>query len=62
MTSNKEIYKGIPPTKISNTTTKTNSYTSGVTYNEQYLLMACTEDYLLTKVNIVIDNNNFITT
>ena len=52
ITTDKKIYTGIPPSLKSITTSKIISFTSAVTYNENYILMACTEDYLLTKINI----------
>ena len=54
LTKNKKIFMGIPPIQISNISFN-NEYinlTSGVTYNEKYILMVCTKNYLLTKVNI----------
>ena len=53
MTSKGEIYEGIPPSIIMQTSNSNIiSYTSGVTYDEKYLFLACTENYLLTKINI----------
>ena len=52
MTSRKEIYKGIPPNKVQTASSKIINITSGVNYDNKYLLMACTGDYLLSKINI----------
>ena len=54
LTTNKKIYMGIPPKQISIINSNINyiSLTTGITYNENYILMVCTEDYLLTKVEI----------
>ena len=55
MTTRGEIYTGIPP--IKNNTISPSShftkFTSGVTYNENYILMSCTKNYLLGKINII---------
>jgi hypothetical protein len=54
LTTNKEIYMGIPPTKVSNITSNNEliNLTTGVTYDENFLLMVCTEDFLVTKIEI----------
>ena len=52
ITIDKKIYTGIPPTFKSSTSSKLLPISSAVTYNNNYILMACTEDYLLTKINI----------
>ena len=52
ITTDKKIYTGIPPTFKSSTSSKIISISSAVTYNNNYILMACTEDYLLTKISI----------
>ena len=54
MTSSKEIYMGIPPQKISNISSSENfnNLTSGVTYNKNYILMVCTDNYLVSKIDI----------
>ena len=66
ITSDKKIYTGIPPTLKSTTTSNLINLSSGVTYNETYILMACTKDYLLSKINIddgfetpLLNYNNF---
>ena len=58
MTSSKEIYMGIPPQKISNilSSENFNNLTSGVTYNENYILMVCTDNYLVSKIEIGTGN------
>ena len=55
LTTNKEIYIGIPPIKVSNITSNNEliNLTTGVTYDENFLLMVCTEDFLLTKIEIL---------
>ena len=40
------------PNKISSTTSKIINITAGATYDSNYVLLACTEDYLLSKINI----------
>ena len=52
VTTSKKIFKGIPPTLISTTTAKLINTTSIITLNQKYLLAACLEDSLLTKINI----------
>ena len=54
MTSSKEIYMGIPPQKISTISSSENfnNLTSGVTYNKNYILMVCTDNYLVSKIDI----------
>ena len=52
ITTDKKIYTGIPPSLNSTTNSKIMDISSAVTYNKKYILMACTEDYLLSKINI----------
>ena len=52
ITTEKNIYTGMPPNKISSTTSKIINITAGATYDSNYVLLACTEDYLLSKINI----------
>ena len=52
ITTEKKIYTGIPPVLKTTTTSKIISFSSALTYNENYILMACTEDYLLSTINI----------
>jgi hypothetical protein len=52
ITTEKKIYTGIPPVLKTTTTSKIISFSSAVTYNENYILMSCTEDYLLSTINI----------
>ena len=52
MTTDKKIYTGIPPIFKIETSSKINSFSAAATYNNEYILMACTEDYLLSKINI----------
>ena len=56
ITTEKNIYTGIPPNKISSTTSKIINITAAATYDSNYVLLACTEDYLLSKVNIQTGN------
>ena len=52
ITTNKKIYTGIPPEEKSTTNSKIIDISAEVTYNDKYILMACTENYLLSKINI----------
>ena len=52
ITTEKNIYTGMPPNKVSSTTSKILNITAAATYDINYLLIACTEDYLLSKINI----------
>jgi len=58
MTSSKEIYKGIPPNKISTISSTQNfiNLTSGVTYDENYILLVCADEYLVSKIEIETGN------
>ena len=52
ITTDKKIFAGVPPILKSSTSAKIMSISSAVTYDDKFILMACTEDYLLTKINI----------
>ena len=52
ITTDKKIYTGIPPTFKNSIYSKISEISSAVTYNNNYTLMACTDDYLLIKINI----------
>ena len=52
VTTSKNIYTGLPPLKRSTTDAKLINTTSIMTINKNYLLAACLEDSLLTKINI----------
>ena len=52
VTTAKNIYLGIPPALKSTTGAKLINVSSIITLNENYLLAACLEDSLLTKINI----------
>ena len=52
ITTEKKIYIGMPPNKISETTSNIINITSAVTYDTNYILLVCTGDYLLSKINI----------
>ena len=52
VTTSKNIYKGIPPTKQSMTEAKLFNSSSIITLNDDYLLAACLQDSLLTKIKI----------
>ena len=52
ITTDKKIYLGIPPVFKANISSKINSFSAAATYNNEYILMACTEDYLLSKIKI----------
>ena len=52
VTTSKKIYKGIPPELITTTNAKLISSSSIITVNSNYLLAACLQDSLLTRINI----------
>ena len=52
ITTSKKIYKGIPPRLKVTTGAKIISVTSIITLNENYILAACLQNSLLTKINI----------
>jgi len=52
ITSDKKIYTNIPPIERSVTSSKINKFSASATYNEDTILMACTEDFLLSKIDI----------
>ena len=52
ITTDKKIYTGIPPVFKKETSSKINSFSAACTYNNKYILISCTEDYLLSKINI----------
>ena len=52
ITIDKKIYTGIPPIEKSRTTSNIISISSALTFNNNYILIACTQDYLLSKINI----------
>ena len=52
VTTDKSIYTGLNPVKISTTTAKLLVTSYGATYNESIILFACLDDSLLSRVNI----------
>ena len=52
ITTEKIIYTGIPPNKKSKTTSNIINITAAATYNKNYVILACTGDYFLSKINI----------
>ena len=52
ITTEKIIYTGMPPTQKSVTTSNIINITVAATYDTNYVLLACTGDYLLSKINI----------
>ena len=52
ISTSKKIYQGIPPKKISTTNAKLGPASSALTINENYILVSCLNDSLLTKINI----------
>ena len=52
VTTSKNIYTGFPPTLKVSTEANLISSTSIITINENYLLAACLEDSLLSKINL----------
>ena len=53
VSSSGNIYEGIPPQKVSQTSAKLLKYSAIASLNEQYLLASCLRDSLLTKINII---------
>ena len=52
ITSDKKIYTNIPPIERNVTSSKITKFSAAATYNEDTILIACTEDYLLSKIDI----------
>ena len=52
ITSDKKIYTNIPPIERSVTSSKITKFSAAATYNENTILIACTEDYLLSEIDI----------
>jgi len=52
ITSDKKIYTNIPPIERNITSSKITKFSAAATYNEDYILIACTEDFLLSKIDI----------
>ena len=52
ITTEKIIYTGMPPTQKSVTTSNIINITVAATYDTNYVLLACTGDYFLSKINI----------
>ena len=52
ITTSKNIYTGIPPKLKATTNFKITNISAAVTWNEKIILIACTEDYLLSEINI----------
>ena len=53
ITTEKNIYTGMTPNKISKTNSKIMELSAAATYNNNFILLACSEDYLLSKINII---------
>ena len=56
VSTSKNIYSGIPPTKKVETNSNLINVTSLITINENYLLAACLQDSLLGKINLLTGN------
>ena len=52
ITTEKYIYTGMPPNKASETQSKIMNISAAVTYDNNYILLACSENYLLSIINI----------
>ena len=52
ITTEKKIYTGMTPNKISETNSKIIKLSAAATYDNNFILLACSEDYLLSKINI----------
>ena len=60
ITTEKNIYKGITPNKISETQSKIMNISAAATYDNNFILLACSEDYLLSKINIISGEEIFL--
>ena len=58
ITADKNIYLGIPPTYKVNTNSSIIEISSAVTYNNNYILIACTQNYLLSVIDIETGNED----
>ena len=56
VSTSKNIYSGIPPTKKVETNSNLINVTSLITINENYLLAACLQDSFLGKINLLTGN------
>ena len=52
ITTDGRIYIGIPPKEKNRTTSNIIKISSALTFNNNFILMACTQYYLLSKINI----------
>ena len=52
ITLDKKIYTNIPPIERNEISSKIIKFSAAATYNKDTILMACTEDYLLSKIDI----------
>ena len=52
LTTDKNIYTGMTPNKVSETQSKIMNTSAATTYDNNFILLACSEDYLLSKINI----------
>lgn len=52
ITTDKTIYTDIPPIKRNTTSSNITKFSAGATYDNETILIACTEDYLLSKIDI----------
>ena len=52
ITADKNIYTGMPPNKTCETISNIINITAAATYDTNHILLACTGDYLLSKINI----------
>ena len=52
ITSDKNIYTDIPPIQRNTTSSKITKYSAAATYDNNTILIACTEDLLLSKIDI----------
>ena len=52
VTKSQKIYKGISPQLSCTTNAKINKYTVGASYNQNYIILACLDDSLLSQINL----------
>ena len=52
ITTDKKLYLGIPPLLNKTLNSKIINISAAITYNENFFLIACTQNYLLSKINI----------
>ena len=60
ITTDRQIYAGMTPIKLSVTNSSIINISAAATYNNNYILLACSEKYLLSKINIYTGEEIFL--